>query len=164
MPPPTSSAGRTPRCSICPIMGIIKAVVRAAGIISMPACSAVQPSALCRYSGTIKVLPYRPKPMMNERMVPMRRLPFFSTLRSTIGLSYVSSRHRKNTKPSTAVTVSKRMALLSNQSSSCPFSSTYCRSPQRWPAGQYPTSLSACCSSFLHIWGYAQIQESLPWQ
>ena len=75
----------TPLLKSLPIIGIIKAVVSAAGIISMPDCMAVHPKILCVYKGIIKVEPYKPNPRIKDIKVPMRKLPFFKTLSSTIG-------------------------------------------------------------------------------
>ena len=85
-------------------MGIIKAVVNAAGTISIPACCAVHPKIDWVYSGIIKVEPYKPKPMIKERIVPTRRLLFFSTRNSTIGFLKRNSRQIKKYNPNTAVT------------------------------------------------------------
>ena len=57
MPSATRYCCFTPLCNICPIIGIINAVVNAAGTISRPACSAVQPNVLCVYSGIMNVEP-----------------------------------------------------------------------------------------------------------
>src|SRR5437763_6197817 len=107
------------------MMGIMKAVIIAAGINNKPDWVAVQPSKLCVYKGIIKVELYNPNPRINERIVPTRRLPFFNTLRFTTGFLKVSSLQRKKKKPRIAVTVNKTIVESLNQSSSCPFSNTY---------------------------------------
>ena len=77
----------------------------------------------------MKVEPYNPKPMMKDKIVPTRRLPFFKTLNSTIGFFATNSLHIKKYKPDAAVMERMIIVLLLNQSSSCPFSNTYCNEP-----------------------------------
>ena len=107
------------------MIGIINAVVNAAGTKSNPACVAVQPRIDCVYNGIIKVDPYKPKPRMNDKIVPTRRLPFFSTLRFTTGLRKVNSRQIKKKALKKLITAKVVIVLLLNQSSSWPFSRMY---------------------------------------
>ena len=129
IPPATRYCCGIPFCKSWPIMGIIKAVVNAAGIINAPDCWAVHPSVDCVYKGIINVEPYNPKPMIKDKIVPTRKLPFFKTLNSTMGCFATNSLHTKKYKPSTAVMVKKIIVPLLNQSSSCPLSKTYCSEP-----------------------------------
>src|SRR6476660_3064584 len=136
------------------MIGIIKAVVNAEGIISIPACCAVHPSVACVYKGIIKVEPYKPKPMIKDNMVPTLRLPFCSTLNSTIGFLKLNSRQMKKNNPKTAVTVNSIMVPLLNQSSSCPFSNTYYNEPTAVASNAIPhqsTSLALLFSAYLGL-------------
>ena len=93
--------------------------------MSIPDCVAVHPNDPCVYSGIIKVDPYNPKPMINDRIVPTRRLPSFNTRNSTMGLGVVNSLQIKKKRADALVTVNRVMVGSLNQSSSCPRSSTY---------------------------------------
>src|SRR5437868_852644 len=118
-----------PRCNILAIIGIMTAVVNAAGTSNMPASWAVQPNIVWVYNGMMNVEPYNPKPMINESIVPTRRLLFFKTLSSTIGRRNTVSLQIKKYNPKKATIERRTMVELLNQSSSCPFSNTYCNEP-----------------------------------
>src|SRR4029078_12848312 len=107
------------------MIGIINAVVSAAGTKSKPACVAVHPRRDWVYKGIINVDPYKPKPSMNDKIVPTRRLPFFRTRKLTTGLRKVSSRQIKKNALKKLITERTTIILLLNQSSSCPFSKIY---------------------------------------
>ena len=77
----------------------------------------------------IKVEPYKPKPMIKDKTVPTRRFPFLSTRNSTIGFLKLVSLQIKKNNPKKAATARYTITLLLNQSSSCPFSNTYCNEP-----------------------------------
>lgn len=75
---------------------------------------------------------------MNDITVPILRFPFLRTRSSTIGYLKVSSRHMNRTNPTTAVMVNATMALLANQSSSCPLSKMYCKEPTNAASNPIP--------------------------
>src|SRR5436190_24035590 len=84
------------------------------------------------------VEPYKPKPMINDSMVPTRRFPFFNTLNCTTGFRNVNCLHTKKKAPNTAITVRIMMVLLLNQSSSWPFSRMYCNEPTNMDSNAIP--------------------------
>src|SRR4030095_6799774 len=84
----------------------------------------------------MNVDPYKPKPSINNKLVPTRRFQFFSALKFTTGLRKVNSRHIKKKAPKKITTPRVVTTLLLNQSSSCAFRRIYCREPTKAVSNQ----------------------------
>ena len=134
-------------------MGIMNAVVNAAGTKSNPACVAVHPRIDCVYKGMMNVEPYKPKPRMKDMIVPIRKFPLLNTLKLTTGFLKIVSRQMKKKQPSVLKTVRIVMVLSLNQSFSCPFSKTYWRLPTKRARNPIPIQSISLATLFSVYFG-----------
>src|SRR5450432_1808548 len=91
--------------------------------------------------------------MIKDKRVPTLRLPFFNTRSSTTGFRKVNSRQRKKKKPKNATTDKDVITLSLNQSSSCPFSKTYCKQPTKTISRPIPSQSISAAELFSPYFG-----------